>query len=367
MSWLAPRKRGSRVIAWEYRWKERGLTKSRSTGTADKAIAKKIQKKWDAAVTLIGPGALEEKKACDFSIEGQVKLFLDEKAAEIKASTLTRYRQQIFHVLEFFKKHKIRFFDQINSSLMKQYKIDRTGRVAPKTIFEEIALFRSIIKSLIQEEVLDVDPVRAWPKIKRIPDRPETLGCYTEEEMGSLLDYFQKADNSVYEIFLFAAYSGCRYGEIKLLKVGDINFAEQTIRVTNQKTGRNRFDVFEDIRLNGQLLELLRKRSENSLPGAWIFPELRMHSDNWCRRKLTTACQALNIQYRRFHGTRHTYITAGLSAGIPAPFIQHQARHSRLSTTDGYAKSRMIPKDLAELIKFPRRGLDDPGQDEKAG
>lgn len=126
MSWLAARKRAGRIIAWEYRWQDRGLTRSRSTGTKDLAIAEKIQKKWDAAVLLGGKEALEDKPACDLTIESQVKLYLDDKAAEIKQSTLKRYRQQIEHVLEFCRKLKIRFFDELNSSLIKQYKIART-------------------------------------------------------------------------------------------------------------------------------------------------------------------------------------------------------------------------------------------------
>jgi len=358
MSWLAPRKRGNKVISWEYRWKERGLTKSRSTGTADKVVSRKIKKKWDVALTLMGTSAFEENKAADLSIFNQVDLFLKDKAAEIKPSTLKRYRQQINHVLAFCKKYSIRFFDQLNSSVMKRYKIDRADRAAPKTIFEELALFRTIINTLVEEEILHDNPIKAWPKIKRLPGRPDTLGCYSEEEVGKLLDYFQIKNPAMYDVFLFAVYTGCRYGEIKLVKVNDVDFRAHTVRVTNQKTGRNRFDIFEEIRVSSHLIAMLKQRSEASLPQAWLFPELRMHSDNWCRRNLKAACQKLDIQYRRFHGTRHTYITAGLSAGIPAPFIQHQARHSRLSTTDNYAKSRMLPVEMAELIQFPRKERD---------
>lgn len=355
MSWLAARKRAGKIIAWEYRWQDRGLTRSRSTGTKDLAIAEKIQKKWDAAVTLNGPAALEEKATCDLTIESQVKLYLDNKAAEIRQSTLTRYRQQIEHVLEFFRKLKIRFFDELNSSLMKQYKIARTDEgAAPKTVFEELALLRAIIRSLVEEETIDADPVRAWPKIKRIPAKPETLGCYSEEEMGALLDYFEKTDLEFYDVFLFAAYSGCRLGEIQLLRVSDLNLANHTVTVYNQKTAQNRFNVTSQIRIPAMLVERLRRVAAGSLPSAWLFPQLRIRAHDWARTRVVKACKKLGIQYRRFHGTRHTYITAGLNAGIPALYVQSQARHSRLSTTDNYAHGKMLPTEMAELIHFPR-------------
>jgi integrase len=355
MSWLAARKRSGKIVAWEYRWQERGLTRSRSTGSADLAIAKKVQKKWDAAFVMIGPDALEEKSVTDLGIESQVKLFLDNKAAEIRASTLLRYRQQIQHVLDYCKRLRIRFFDQLNSTIMKQYKIARSeAGAAPKTVFEELALLRAIIKTLVQEETIDADPVRAWPKIKRLPVKPDTLGCYTEEEMGALLDYFQKTDPEFYDVFLFAAYTGCRLGEIRLVKVSDVNLGAQMATVVNQKTGQNRFNATSQIRLPSILVERLRRVAAGSLPGAWLFPQMRIRAHDWARTRVVKACKKLGIQYRRFHGTRHTFITTGLNAGIPALYVQSQARHSRLSTTDGYAHGKMLPQKMADLIQFPR-------------
>lgn len=355
MSWLAARKRSGKIIAWEYRWQDRGITRSRSTGTADLAIAKKTQKKWDAAVTLNGSAALEEKPLCDLTIAAQVKLFLDNKAAEIRESTLCRYRQQSVHLLNYLAAAKIRFFDELNSSIMKQYKIARSeAGAAPKTVFEELAMLRAIIRSLVEEETIDRDPVRAWPKIKRLPKKPDTLGCYTEEEVGRLLDYFQRFDQEFYDVFLFAVYTGCRHGEIMLLRVGDVNFAQQTVVVVNQKTGSTRLDATSTIRIPGVLVERLKRVAANSLPGAWLFPQMHLHAHDWARTRVVKACKKLGIQYRRFHGTRHTYITAGLNAGIPALYVQSQARHARLSTTDNYAHGKMLPAEMAELIQFPR-------------
>lgn len=92
MSWLAPRKSGDRVISWEYRWNDRGLTKSRSTGTNDHALAKKIQKKWDAAAILGGSEVLTgARKTTDLSIVGQLALWLKEKKIDVKPSTYRRY------------------------------------------------------------------------------------------------------------------------------------------------------------------------------------------------------------------------------------------------------------------------------------
>jgi hypothetical protein len=128
MSWLNARKRGKKIISYEYRWKERGVTKSRSTGTADRSIALKIQKKWDAIATLQGPEVLtNEHKLIDLTIAGQVEQFLKEKRIELKPGTMKRYEYHARFLQEFFKKKHIKFFDQLNAALMREYKTERLG------------------------------------------------------------------------------------------------------------------------------------------------------------------------------------------------------------------------------------------------
>lgn len=126
MSWLVPRKRGKKVFCYEYRWLDRGQTKSKSTGTADRSIALKIKKKWDAAATIHGAAVLSEmQKSTDLTIVGQIEQFLKEKRIEIKSGTVRRYEYHAKYLQEFFKKRRVKFFDQLNAALMREYKTER--------------------------------------------------------------------------------------------------------------------------------------------------------------------------------------------------------------------------------------------------
>lgn len=49
---------------------------------------------------------------------------------------------------------------------MADYKFERLRNgIAYKTVFEDLAVFRALIKTLIEEEMLEQDPVKKWQEI----------------------------------------------------------------------------------------------------------------------------------------------------------------------------------------------------------
>jgi integrase len=361
MSWLVARKRGKKVISYEYRWKERGVTKSRSTGTADRSIALKVQKKWDAAATLHGTAILSgEQKSTDLTISGQMEQFLKEKRIEIKPGTVKRYEYHARFLQEFFKKRQVKFFDQLSAALMREYKTERLGAGrSQKTVFEELAFFRGLIRRLVEEETLERDPVRAWPKLqKRIPAKPETLGFYTVDEISKLLTYFNGKE--IYDFVFTAFLTGARLGELKNLKIWDIDLAAGIIRFTNEKTVTSYGNVHKFLPIHQDLFPVLQQRVKNALPAAWLFPEIRVRHEAWPRDQLQWACRALGIQYKRFHGTRHSFGTLMLETGATITEISHALGHTNLTTTQRY--SHMRPVRLEKLNRLKIVGLDETRQ-----
>lgn len=354
MSWIIKKSNG----IFEYRWYESGIRKSKSLETKSLVVANKLKKRLDLIYDEKGKGFMSElldSEDKEINIQLQIEYYLKDKAAEVKKDTLNRYYQHAQQLLMFFEKRKIVNFNQLNSSVIKQYKIYRTEQgISNKTIHEDLTLLKSVIKSAVEEDILDKDPVKKWPKLKRLPAKPETLGSYSIEEVGKLLDYFKSNEIEFYPVFLFAVYSGCRWGELKLLKFKDVDLQNCLVVVQNQKTGSCIANASSLIRIPYAVLHAVtanRAYHNDTL----LFPQLSQHAQKWSRQILIKACKALDIQYRRCHGTRHTYITAGLNAGIPTMYMQNQARHSKLSTTDRYAHSQMITQELVELIHYPHQ------------
>lgn len=357
MSWLVASKNpAGKITSWIYRYRIGNKQKERSTRQKDHAAAVRMQKQWDACRLLYGkfPDEMAAKTIEGSEIKSQIDRFLLHKKAEIKASTVQRYRIQFQAVENFLAKNGVKSFGQLSTSLMIDYKVSRlNANKSHKTVAEELMLFRSLIRGLVEEELLDRDPVKKWPEItKRIPARPDTLGPYSDEEVKALLNHFESNNPEFYPVAMMAFYAGLRSGEIKGLKIGDINFAVGIASVYNQKSIKDTKSAYRTVTLHPDLLSLLKQKCKSSLPTAFAFPGLRHHAPHWPVRQLQKACKALNIQYRRFHGCRHTFATKAANSGVGLPKVQAQLGHTNLATTQKYIRQNQMDDNEIRLVNF---------------
>lgn len=359
MSWLIPNKNSSgKIVSWLYRYRIGKLQKERSTKCKDHAAALRMQKHWDACILLYGkfPDEMGQRATSEDGneIKAQAERFLLHKKAEIKQTTVVRYRIQFASTLAFLESHGINKFAQLNTSLMIDYKIKRLndGR-SHKTVAEELALFRSLIRGLVEEEVLAHDPVKKWPEVaKRIPAKPDTLGPYSDQQVRQLLEHFKDNVPDFYSVAMIAFYTGMRIGEIKAMKVSDVNFDACIATICNQKSIKDTKSAFRQVTLHPELLAMLKQKCKTSLPMAFVFPELRLHAVPWPTKQIKKACSRLGIQYRRFHGCRHTFASKAANSGISLPKVQAQLGHTNLATTQRYIKNDQIDETEICMIKF---------------
>jgi integrase len=357
MSWLAERKnKQGKTVAWLYRWKDEfGVERQRSTKEKDKKAALRKQKHWDAYFLLNGKLPDEtgkEKLANSDEIIVHVERFLSHKSCELRESTIKRYRLHFNAILSFLRKRKIFHLEALSTSLMLDFKYERLKNgLSYKTVAEDLAILRSLIRSLVETDIISKDPVKKWPEIpKRIPKRPETLGPYSDEEVTKILAYAQKKDQGFYTILMVAFYTGLRLGEIKNLKVKDIDFNTGILTVFNQKTIRDAGTAYRKILMPPALISVLKAKCKLSLPNAYVFAAESYRWRKWAAVDLKRACKELGIQYRRFHGCRHTYATKAANSGIGLPKVQAALGHVNLSTTQRYVKSNQMDSfDVAKI------------------
>ncbi len=287
-------------------------------------------------------------------IKTQIERFLLQKKAEIKASTVQRYAIQFKAIERFLATQRIEMFSQLNSGVVKDFKFFRLNEgKSHKTVAEELSIFRSMIRGLIAVELLEKDPVRIWPEVKkRIPAKPDTLGPYSDLEVKALLEYFKTDNPDFYPVALMAFYTGMRSGEIKGLKVSDINFVDAVATVYNQKSVKDTKSAYRKVTLHPELLAILKKRCKLALPNAYAFPELRLHAPHWTVRQIEKSCKLLGIQYRRFHGCRHTFATKAANSGIALPKVQSQLGHTNMSTTQRYIRKDPMDDIDIRLVDF---------------
>jgi site-specific recombinase XerD len=176
---------------------------------------------------------------------------------------------------------------------------------------------------------------RDW-SVERIPFQrkgrrlPEILST---EEVARLIE----AAGGLRERALLELAYGCglRLGEIRHLKISDIDSQRMVIRVEQGKGRKDRY-----VMLPATLLETLRAYWREAKPRRWLFPGQPPEqplSDKTVQSAVRKALRAAGISKRvSIHSLRHSFATHLLEAGTNVRAIQALLGHRSLSTTQLY-------------------------------
>lgn len=325
---------------WYYQTCEKGKIKQTSLKTRDKTLARQKQKKMDAQIEL---GLLRVSQG-KVSLEEAFDSYLKKKAVVVKETTLRRYKGLIVNLKAFFQERKISLLNQLDKDLLADFVAHRQSQNASnKTIFEELLLLKGTYHCF--EKGLNSLPADDWPKLKKVAKKPMTLNGYSAQELKRIFEFLN--DEAHYPYLMMLAYTGCRRSELFELTKGAVNLTDNYIQITNLKTGTSPGNQFRYIEIHPALLPILKRACENKKATDRIFP--RRGTGNWLVKSIKKACEKLNIQYRRLHGLRHTFISELLNQNVPLRVVMEIAGHKNFSTTLRY--SHISQNELRGKIK----------------
>ncbi len=170
------------------------------------------------------------------------------------------------------------------------------------------------------------------------------------------------------EVMLSLAYGcGMRAGEVVRLRVGDIDSAQEIIRIVQAKGRKDR-----NVMLPGDILGLLRDwwkerptGQDKAVPGPErvLFPGYRgkhLSARQISRLFKQTAQEAGITKPVTLHTLRHSFATHLLERGVDIRVIQALLGHSKLTTTARYASVATgmiaaVDSPLDDLSKSRRR------------
>ncbi len=143
----------------------------------------------------------------------------------------------------------------------------------------------------------------------------------TLEESQRLVDCCTGRRSHIRPLVIAALDTGCRYGELASLRVGDVDFEAGVIHVLaeNTKTFKSR-EVGLTARLRAEL-EILWKQSIRK-PDALIFGRTDF------RHAFKSACEAASLENLRFHDLRRCHATRLDELGFSIATIGKQLGHS---------------------------------------
>ncbi len=325
----------TQLNGWWYLWiSEGGKRRKKSLKTQDKAIAKRLQSIYDAKAA-VGRTGLSPRK---MSLELEWQNFLDWKKPTVQPGSFKRLKNYRDHWMRFFAEKGIVDHTGLSGDIVSEYvaKRKKSGG-AEKTIRDEICTMKTVLRHAADEGRCDPPRLGGWPKLKKRPVHPERLGFYSIEEINLLRAHF--AGDDFEPVFLIALHTGCRLGEIKKMRVRDVRISEGVFTIPNIKNERDADNATRRVEIHPGIMEFCRGLVAGRPFTAPLVEVMQHHNEFWAREKLRWACHKIGIQYRRFHGIRHTWITMALAHGMTPKDIMDVVGHSNLETLQKYIHS----------------------------
>ena len=251
------------------------------------------------------------------------------------------------HIEPFFEgKH----LAQITPQDVERYVVVKRKTLAIKTVRNHLNTIHSVFELGLRRKWCQTNPVKLAerPVIRTTETRIKFLD-QSELEKLLAITYPQDAFGSVeVTLYLTAAMTGLRQGELLGLRWRDVDFAARKVRVVSpyvrgefgdpKSEGSGRSVPLAE-RVSTEL-ENLRARSPYAADKNLVFchPETGNPLD---RAKLTRrfkkAIRSADVREITFHELRHTFGTRMAAAGVPLRTIQHWMGHADAKTTQVYA------------------------------
>ena len=225
-------------------------------------------------------------------------------------------------------------FAAIDRSFIDRYDVYlRTKRrLAISTVGFHTTRLKMIVSEAITDGIITANPFAGYEAEK--PRREQKF--LTSEELYRLMTT-PLHDSRLYhvrDLFLFSCYTGIPYGDVCLLTEDNLETAEDgTVWI---KSSRKKTKMEYEIPLLELPLKIIEKY-RGMAPEGSLLP---MYCNSTINAYLKRIARICGIERRLvYHCGRHTYATEiTLSHGVPLETVSKMLGHSRISTTQIYAK-----------------------------
>jgi len=268
--------------------------------------------------------------------------WLASKEPNIRHTTYEQYEGHLKNYLKpFFEKSKI---NQIGFDAIEQFKADHLKKgITPPTLGKYLRTLGAVLKYAVRMRYIDFNPAAEVEKPKRnSSEGQKEVEVLSPEQIQTLLDNARDLKDKV--IYMTAALTGMRQGEILGLKWGDIDWSNSQINV---KRTYNHGRFYEPkskaskrkIDLAPQLVKALkgwRLTSSFKTKDDLVFPNPEGKPQNhsrMLRKSFHPTLVRAELPRIRFHDLRHTYASMLIKQGENIKYIQAQLGHSSIHMT----------------------------------
>jgi len=227
-------------------------------------------------------------------------------------------------------------FARVNHSLLKAFKEYLLGEVNQNSALVYLARIKTACRQAVSDGIISRNPALDV-SIKKQPTRREFL---TLEELEKLAAA-PCSNQDTKAAFLFSAFSGLRYSDVKALTWSQVNRVSGSFELayTQAKTGDPEtlpLSAEAAAILEGQHDACVSPRIKGGINGDAVFKlGAQQTIDKAVRRWVKRAGIEKKIS---FHNARHTFATLSLTHGVDIYTVSKLLGHKSLETTEIYAK-----------------------------
>ncbi|HME03343.1 MAG TPA: site-specific integrase [Solirubrobacteraceae bacterium] len=282
-----------------------------------------------------------------------------------EVSTLRDYRQSIDrYLLPRWGERPVEAItpDDVKALRDQLLKAKREGRedgapLSTRTVVRHLTVAHGVFRYAMREHGLTRNPASA-----ELVDRPTVrysgeFETFDAEELAALVRAAE--DPATGTLYLTAAMTGLRQGELLALRWRDVDFAGQRLHVRRAwsqaaraekapKSGKVR-SVPLVAELVGPLDQLSRREHFTGEDNLVFCTALGAHLDGWTlRRRYDAALKRAGLRGIRFHDLRHCFGSVAVRA-FPLSDVQAMLGHAHVTTTMRYVHHRPGADDAARL------------------
>lgn len=202
---------------------------------------------------------------------------------------------------------------------------------------------------------IGANPVVGIPKLGKVVD--EAPKPISDDDRRLLMAAMRKYDRQLWIVCQLQYYCAIRPGECRLLKVGDLDFDGETIRVPKD-VSKNREG--ETVVMPAQLVRRLKKEGyADAERGLFLFsasgkPGDRPLGKNYFRNHFNLLRDKLGLSPDyKLYSFKYTGGVALVNAGIDTWELQRHFRHKSIDTTEHYLRKNFAVKSDKIKNHFP--------------
>ena len=245
---------------------------------------------------------------------------------------LQRYKGEKIEFAEVDKQFVKDFIDYLDTATSFIKYNNKAPKLEPNTRYKLFNILKSTLNKAVNDDIINSNPCNKIAISERPKQRESKKEYLTIDEIQKLIDTDCK-NEMVKNAFIFCCLTGIRWSDIKKIKYQNFkrdNTGQTELEFRQQKTTEIMY-----LQISNEAVKWIPEQGDKSnSDNVFILP--KNETTNNILRHWTQ--KAGISKYITFHCSRHTAATLNLTLGTPIEVVSKLLGHSKISTTQIYAK-----------------------------